>query len=51
MFYFFLMILMLFFIFTWLDLIGLFFCWPHFVSFGSFERYVRIAFVGREKAF
>jgi hypothetical protein len=33
---------------TWLDLIGLFFCWLHFVSFGSFERYVGIAFVGKK---
>jgi hypothetical protein len=44
------MILMLFFS-TWLDLIGLFFCWPHFVSFGSFERYVEIAFVEKKRHF
>jgi hypothetical protein len=36
---------------TWLDLIGLFFCWPYFVSFGSFKRYVGITFVGKKRHF
>jgi hypothetical protein len=36
---------------TWLDLIDLFFCWPHFVSFGSFESYVGIIFVGKKRHF
>jgi len=37
------MILMFFFFLIWVDLIGLFFYWPHFISFGSFERYVGIS--------
>jgi len=45
------MILMLFFFFTWLDLIGLFFCRPHFIIFGSFEKYVGMTFVGKKRHF
>jgi len=44
------MILMLF-LSTWLDLIDLFFCWPHFVSFDSFERYVGITFMEKKMHF
>jgi hypothetical protein len=36
---------------TLLDLISLFFCWPHFASFDFFERYIGIAFVGKKKHF
>ena len=44
------MILMLFFS-TWLDLIGLFFCWPHLISFDSFKRYVGITFMEKKRYF